>query len=72
MAADPPRSAATDALALARRTGWPDDMRVLLQRYPREAWQGHANLGEMARFWLSRHAMFRELGGMIGEIETQS
>ena len=31
----------------------------------------HANLGEMARFWLSRHAMFRELSAMIREIETQ-
>ena len=25
----------------------------------------------MARFWLSRHAMFRELAGMIRAIETQ-
>ncbi len=25
----------------------------------------------MARFWLSRHDMFRELAGMIQEIETQ-
>ncbi len=58
-------------LALASRTGWPEDMRVLLTKYPREQWQGHANLGGMARFWLSRHEMFRELGGMIREIETQ-
>ena len=48
-------------LALARRSGWPDDLRVLIARYPREQWDAHANLGEMARFWLSRHAMFREL-----------
>jgi hypothetical protein len=41
-----------EALALARRNGWPDDLRVLLARYPREQWQGHANLGDMARFWL--------------------
>ena len=50
-----------EALALARRSGWPEDLRVLLDRYPRERWDAHANLGEMARFWLSRHAMFREL-----------
>jgi hemerythrin-like domain-containing protein len=58
------------ALALARRSGWPDDLCVLLKRYPREQWQGHANLGEMARFWLSRHDMFRELSGMLRQIDT--
>jgi Hemerythrin HHE cation binding domain len=58
-------------LALASRNGWPDDLRVLIARYPREQWQGHANLGEMARFWLSRHAMFRELATMIQAIEAQ-
>jgi hypothetical protein len=28
-------------------------------------------LGNMARFWLSRHAMFRELSGAIGHITAQ-
>jgi hypothetical protein len=69
MAIDPPGAADPKALDLARRAGWPADLRVLIARYPRERWQGHANLGEMARFWLSRHAMFRELAGMIGEID---
>ena len=54
-------------LALATRSGLPDDLRLLLARYPREVWTGHANLGEMARFWLSRHAMFRELGAMLDD-----
>lgn len=71
MSIETPGKADIDALALARRNGWPEDLRVLLARYPREQWQGHVNLGEMARFWLSRHAMFRELAGMIGEIERQ-
>lgn len=66
-----PTAADTDALALARRSGWPDDLRALLERFPREQWQGHANLGEMAQFWLSRHAMFRELSGMIADIEAR-
>ena len=61
----------TENLDLARRSGWPEDLRVLVSRYPREQWAGHANLGEMARFWLSRHAMFRELTAMIRQIETQ-
>ena len=52
-------------LALGRRTGWPDDLRHLLARYPREIWPDHANLGDMARFWLARHDMFRELTGSL-------
>ncbi len=60
-----------EVLALASRDGWPDDLRVLLARYPREQWDGHANLGDMARFWLSRHAMFRELGATIDAVMTQ-
>ncbi|MGB8553657.1 MAG: hemerythrin domain-containing protein [Pseudolabrys sp.] len=60
-----------EVLALARRTGWPEDLRVLLERYPRERWEAHANLGEMARFWLSRHAMFRELSRSIEQVTEQ-
>jgi iron-sulfur cluster repair protein YtfE (RIC family) len=70
MTIEAPDTADIEALALVRRSGWPDDLRVLLARFPREQWQGHANLGEMARFWLSRHAMFRELAGMIPGIEA--
>ncbi len=60
-----------ETLALVRRSGWPEDLRVLLACFPREQWEGHANLGEMARFWLSRHAMFRELAAIIQALETQ-
>jgi hypothetical protein len=63
-----PNSEDLEALALARRSGWPADLRVLVARYPREQWDAHPNLGEMARFWLSRHAMFRELSSTIGQI----
>lgn len=66
-----PKAADVEALALARRSGWPDDLRVLVARYPREQWDAHANLGEMARFWLSRHAMFRELSAAIEQITAQ-
>lgn len=62
-----PSPADTEILALASRSGWPEDLRVLIARFPREQWQGHANLGEMARFWLSRHAMFRELSETIAD-----
>ena len=53
------------ALALDARTGWPADLRLLIDRYPREVWQGHGNLGAMAQFWLSRHGMFREIGAAL-------
>lgn len=50
---------------LDTRPGLPADLRVLLERYPREDWQTHENLGGMAQFWLQRHDMFRDLGGML-------
>jgi hemerythrin-like domain-containing protein len=53
------------ALALDARTGWPADLRLLIDRYPREVWLGHGNLGAMAQFWLSRHGMFREIGAAL-------
>lgn len=52
-------------LSLAERDGWPAELRNLIERYPREVWPGHKNLGQMAQFWLSRHAMFRELAAGI-------
>jgi iron-sulfur cluster repair protein YtfE (RIC family) len=58
-------------LALDTRTGLPQDLRFLLERYPREVWPGHANLGAMAQFWLQRHDMFRELGGALQTATTE-
>jgi len=52
-------------LDLDTRTGWPAELRLLLERYPREVWLTHANFGAHANFWLQRHAMFRELAGML-------
>ncbi|RWO35149.1 MAG: hemerythrin domain-containing protein [Mesorhizobium sp.] len=40
-------------------------MRWLAEKYPREVWQGHANIRGIANMWLQRHDMFRELGGML-------
>ncbi|WP_295813543.1 hemerythrin domain-containing protein [uncultured Nitratireductor sp.] len=54
-----------EALKLETRTGLPADLRYLVDKYPREGWWEHPNLGEMAQFWLQRHDMFRELGGML-------
>lgn len=52
---------------LATRTGWPEELRHLLDRYPREVWPGHTNLGQMAQFWLARHDMFRELSEAMSQ-----
>src|SRR5438045_524547 len=54
-------------LALERRAGWPAALRLLSERYPRETWQTHANLGAMARFWLQRHDMFRSIATALTE-----
>ena len=54
-----------DPLDIAERTAWPPALRFLLDRHPRPTWAGHANLGEMARFWLSIHDGFRRLGGTL-------
>jgi len=65
MSIKPATDAETAALALAERNGWPEELRTLLDRYPREVWTGHENLGQMCQFWLQRHNMFRELAVAI-------
>ncbi len=52
-------------LELERRAGLPADLRFLLERYPRGEWTDHANIHGMAGFWIERHNMFRELGGIL-------
>lgn len=58
------------ALPLNAREGLPDDLCFLLKKYPREDWRTHKNLGQMADFWLQRHDMFRELGGMLNDANS--
>ena len=43
------------SLDLDTRTGWPDELRLLLDRFPRVVWPDHVNLGQVARFWLDIH-----------------
>ena len=57
-----PTMAIETSLDLEKRTGWPDDLRFILERYPREAWLDHVNLAGMARFWLDIHNGFRRAG----------
>ena len=48
-------------LALENRDGLPDSLRYLAQSFPSAEWQGHPNFGQLVQFWLSRHAMFRQV-----------
>ncbi|MFN4271513.1 MAG: hemerythrin domain-containing protein [Aliihoeflea sp.] len=52
-------------LVLEARASLPDDLRYLLEKYPRESWDSHPNVHGMAQMWLQRHGMFRELGGIL-------
>lgn len=55
----------SDEFHLTTRSGLPDDLRFLVEKYPRQDWQAHDNIGGMASFWLQRHDMFREMGKML-------
>ena len=52
-------------LDLESRTGWPEDLGVFLERYPRAVWAEHPNLGMLARFWLDIHNGFRSFGDRL-------
>jgi hypothetical protein len=56
---------AHDPLHLETRAGLPDDLRYLVAKYPRGEWQAHDNIQGMAGFWLQRHDMFRDMGGLL-------
>ena len=46
---------------------------MLAEAYPRADWEAHGNFGEMVRFWMQRHAMFRELIGVLrSDAETMA
>jgi Hemerythrin HHE cation binding domain len=42
---------------LDQRTGWPDELRVVLNDYPRETWP--ETRSAMARFWIDKHNYLR-------------
>jgi hemerythrin-like domain-containing protein len=54
-----------DPLHLETRAKLPDDLRYLVEKYPRGEWQAHDNIRGMAGFWLQRHDMFRDMGGLL-------
>jgi hypothetical protein len=46
-------------------TGEPDRAAWLLARHPRAGWTDHEALGPLARYWLERHAGFRQLADAL-------
>lgn len=50
---------------LFNRNGLPEDLRFLIQQYPRDGWRRSDALTAMGRFWLKRHNLFRELAGIL-------
>lgn len=57
---------------LGSRQGLPDGLQVLLAEIPREAWEAHPNFGELVRFWLERHVMFRALSEQMRQETEQA
>ena len=57
--------------ALATRARLPEDLRFLLAAYPRRIWGDHANFGPTTRFYLDRHAMFREALSVLRRITDE-
>ncbi|QGZ36291.1 hemerythrin domain-containing protein [Stappia indica] len=56
---------------LDRRQGLSEELLFLLRRHPREGWGENADLGDLARFWLTRHDGFRQLGGALTDALTR-
>lgn len=48
-----------------RTTEMPDEMRLLLQDYPRDTWETHPGFKEKTRNWLAAHQMFRQLADRV-------
>ncbi len=47
--------------AIVRPEGLPDEMRLLLDAYPRDSWGAHPGFREKTRQWLGAHRMFRQM-----------
>ena len=47
------------------RTGWPEELRLLLNRFPRDGWRANGN--SMTEFWLDKHDYFRNQAKAMSE-----
>jgi hypothetical protein len=58
-------SHAADRFAVDPARRLPAELLFLLHRHPRASWRDGDGLGELGRFWLERHQMFRRLAAEI-------
>ena len=58
-------SEAADGHAIDPERQLPAELLYLLHRHPRASWRDGDGLGELGRFWLERHRMFRALAAAI-------
>ncbi|WP_238547958.1 hemerythrin domain-containing protein [Meridianimarinicoccus roseus] len=56
-----------DELKLETRVGLPDALRVLLEELPRAGWEAHPGFHGLARFWMQRHMLFRQIMDALTE-----
>ncbi|MDA5095576.1 hemerythrin domain-containing protein [Aliiroseovarius sp. KMU-50] len=54
-----------------RSDDMPSEMRLLLDTYPREAWEEHPGFKEKTRHWLGAHRMFRRLAERV-RLDTET
>lgn len=54
-----------------RADDMPDEMRVLLDTYPRNAWETHPGFKEKTRHWLGAHRMFRRVARQV-RLDTEA
>jgi iron-sulfur cluster repair protein YtfE (RIC family) len=58
----PVMTARNVSMDLMARRGLPEDLKVLLDKYPRAEWNSVHTIGGLGQFWIERHDMFRDLG----------
>lgn len=57
--------------ALIRQNPLPDEMQILLDKYPRETWNAHPNFKQATKNWLGAHKMFRALSEAVRQDAEQ-
>jgi len=50
---------------MVRQDALPQDMRILLRDYPRDAWPDHPNFAASIQNWMGAHEMFRALSKAV-------
>ena len=54
-----------------RESAMPEEMRFLLDKYPRDEWDAHPGFHEKTRHWLGAHQMFRRVSERV-RLDTEA